>query len=154
MMATAYTTLGVSSSATHEEILAAFRARCAECHPDHAKDDEDRAQRTAKMAKVTLAWRYLGDDEARAKYDRKLADLKQGAPKSADVTPEKETVDIFLQRLRSASATEAGSMAEMFGRSAGLEGASLDRARKAAQKGVELTSNVADLIGLVRGFQR
>lgn len=149
-MATAYTILGVVQTASHDEIRAAFRAKCEECHPDRATSDVDRAVRTAQMAKVTLAWRYLSDAEARAKYDRKLADLKR-APEP--VATENDT-DTLLHRLRSVSRIEAGAMAEEFGRAAGLEGPALDRARQAAQKGADITSNVADLIGLVRGFQR
>src|SRR5262245_199934 len=103
MGATAYTVLGVAADATQEQIAEAFRARCAECHPDRATDDADRAARTAKMAKLTLAKRYLGDPESRARYDRKLAIFAvRAGQQPSQVTPaDSETLDAFLSRLRS-----------------------------------------------------
>lgn len=160
-MLTAYTILGVARDATQEQIAEAFRARCAECHPDRAKDDADRAARTARMSKLTLAKRYLGDPEARAKYDLRLADLERAATRSQEPRGEdedqgaggdNETIDALLERLRRG---EAGAMVSEFGRSAGL-GATpgFERVQAAATKGAEVGKGLADLIGLVRGYQR
>lgn len=147
-MANAYTVLGLSAKATGDEIAAAFRAKSIEYHPDRATSDADRAARTAKMSRLTLAWRYLGDPEARAEYDRKLADL-EGVSPGAVPLDNHGTID-FLGRIRSTSRVEAGEVAEQLCRAAGLQGRELDRAREAAQKTVDVAKNMADLIGLVR----
>lgn len=156
-MATAYTILGVAENATQEQIAEAFRLRCAECHPDRAKDEADRAARTSKMSKITLAKRYLGDPEARAKYDRKLADLVARAtstcsPAASTSAPDTETLDTFLQRLRTG---EPGNAVADFARQAGLaDQASYERIQAASAKGAEVAKGVVELLGLVRGYQR
>lgn len=157
MSTTAYTILGVAENATQEQIAEAFRLRCAECHPDRATDEADRAARTARMAKLTLAKRYLCDPEARAKYDRKLADLAAQAtfPKTREAsidTQDTETLNVFLQRLRTG---DAGSAVADFARQAGLaDQAGCERIHAASAKGAEVAKGVAELLGLVRGYQR
>lgn len=153
MGATAYTVLGVEPGATQEQIAEAFRLRCAECHPDRARDDADRAARTAKMAKLTLAKRYVGDPEARATYDRKLADMAArvdaSAPEPNAGAPETELLETLLSRLRTG---DPGRAVADFARQGGLaDQAGYERIRAASAKGAEVAKGVADLIGLVRG---
>lgn len=71
--ATPYQIIGVSPYADEATIAAAFRAKMAEVHPDRARDEEDRVQRTAAAATVSAAYRVLRDPEARADLDLELA---------------------------------------------------------------------------------
>lgn len=152
-MATAYSVLELDQSATQEQIAEAFRRLCVECHPDRAKDEADRAARTAKMAKLTLAKRHLGDPEARAKYDRKLADLaaraKSPESSASAATPEDESIDAFLRRIRSG---DASAMVTEFGRSAGIaDQPGFDRVVVAAAKTTEVAKGLVDVITLIKG---
>ena len=63
-----YTVLGVSSSASRDEIKAAYRVAVRSAHPDAGGDHD-------KFALVSEAWEVLGDDAARSHYDadRRLA---------------------------------------------------------------------------------
>jgi curved DNA-binding protein CbpA len=57
-----YAVLGVSSSATRDEIKAAYRVAVRTAHPDAGGDRE-------LFAAVSEAWEVLGDDNARGHYD-------------------------------------------------------------------------------------
>ncbi len=157
-MSTAYTILGVARDATPEQIAEAFRAKSKECHPDRATNEADRAARTAKMAKLTLAKRYVGDPAARAKYDIRLADLGCASSAVTDSPSEdagggdNETVDALLERLRKG---EASAIVSELGRSAGVAGTpGFERIQAATAKGTEIWNGMAELIGLIRGHQR
>ncbi|KAF1999121.1 heat shock protein DnaJ domain protein, partial [Amniculicola lignicola CBS 123094] len=63
-----YKVLGVSRSATHEEMKKAHRKLCMMYHPDKAKD-RNRDEATKMMAEINRAWDVLGDEEARKVYD-------------------------------------------------------------------------------------
>lgn len=58
-----YASLGVSKSATQDEIKAAFRKAAHTHHPDKGGDE-------AKFKEVNEAYQVLGDAEKRAKYDQ------------------------------------------------------------------------------------
>jgi molecular chaperone DnaJ len=60
-----YETLGVSRSASSDEIKKAYRKLARELHPD--VNDSDAAQERFKL--VTHAYEVLGDDQARRRYD-------------------------------------------------------------------------------------
>jgi molecular chaperone DnaJ len=60
-----YEILGVSRSASSEEIKKAYRKLARELHPD--VNDSDEAQERFKL--VTHAYEVLGDDQARRRYD-------------------------------------------------------------------------------------
>lgn len=66
---THYETLGVSSTATPEEIKRAFRDLARRLHPDvNAENDA-----AANFAKVQAAYEVIGDEERRRVYDERLA---------------------------------------------------------------------------------
>lgn len=63
-----YEVLGVSKSATDEEIKKAYRSLAKKYHPDLNKDNPEEA--AAKFKEVSEAYEVLKDPEKKAKYDR------------------------------------------------------------------------------------
>ncbi len=73
-----YEVLGVSKSASADEIKKAYRRLAMKFHPDRNKDDGEAAEKKFKEAKE--AYEVLKDDDRRATYDRFGHDgLKAGA---------------------------------------------------------------------------
>jgi molecular chaperone DnaJ len=62
-----YELLGVSRSASAEEIKKAYRKRAREFHPDANPDDAGAAEQFKEVAR---AYQVLSDDDQRARYDR------------------------------------------------------------------------------------
>ncbi|MFK7926921.1 MAG: DnaJ C-terminal domain-containing protein [Myxococcota bacterium] len=62
-----YNVLGVSKSATPDEIKKAYRKLALQWHPDRTGGDEAGAQR---FKDISLAYKTLSDAEERARYDR------------------------------------------------------------------------------------
>ncbi|GAB4152842.1 MAG: J domain-containing protein [Planctomycetaceae bacterium] len=62
-----YKTLGVSKTATADEIRKAYRKLAKEYHPDAKPDDKAAAQ---KFAEIQEAYAVLGDKEKRQQYDQ------------------------------------------------------------------------------------
>src|SRR5437773_10034893 len=71
-----YQILGVSRTATEEEIRKAFRKLARQYHPDVAKN---KAQAEEKFKKINEAYEVLSDPAKRKKYDELGADWKAGA---------------------------------------------------------------------------
>src|SRR5690348_1489713 len=70
-----YKTLGVSRTASEDEIRKAFRKLAREYHPDVAKD---KAKAENKFKEINEAYEVLSDKEKRKKYDTLGADWKGG----------------------------------------------------------------------------
>lgn len=143
LMATAYTVLGVSQTATAEEIAAAYRAKARECHPDHGGDAK-------AMARVNLAWSKLKEPEARAAYDRHLAELTKPAASSAP-TAASDARDV-VERLRRAEERgdlqgELGELAKSFG----LSAEDAERVKGVGGKAATVARGVVSLFGSLRG---
>jgi curved DNA-binding protein len=71
-----YETLGVSKTASQDEIRKAFRKLARQFHPDVAKDKK---AAEAKFKEINEAYEVLGDPEKRRKYDELGADWQQRA---------------------------------------------------------------------------
>jgi curved DNA-binding protein len=69
-----YETLGVSKTATADEIKSAFRKLARKYHPDVAKDKKGAEE---KFKQINEAYEVLSDPEKRAKYDQLGADWNQ-----------------------------------------------------------------------------
>ncbi len=70
-MNTLYDVLGVSASAPHEVVRAAYRVLARELHPDNLKTGD-----AEKFKAISDAHDILGDPEKRKQYDRWLKDQK------------------------------------------------------------------------------
>lgn len=66
-MADPYVTLGVSRSATEQEIKSAYRKLAKELHPDRNKDNPKASER---FSQVTQAYDLLSDKAKRGQFDR------------------------------------------------------------------------------------
>lgn len=62
-----YELLGVSRTASFEEIKRAFRVKAKECHPDYHQGDPEAEKR---FKEINEAYEVLKDDQKRAAYDR------------------------------------------------------------------------------------
>src|SRR5688572_8905835 len=71
-----YQILGVSRTASEDEIRKAFRKLAREYHPDVAKD---KAKAEDKFKEINEAYEVLGDPEKRKKYDSLGSNWRQGA---------------------------------------------------------------------------
>jgi curved DNA-binding protein len=69
-----YETLGVSKTATEDEIKSAFRKLARKHHPDVAKDKKAAEE---KFKQINEAYEVLSDPEKRKKYDQLGADWNQ-----------------------------------------------------------------------------
>jgi len=66
-----YNILGVSKTATKEEIKKAFRQKAHQYHPDKAGGDE------AKFKEINEAYQVIGDEKKRAQYDQFGSNFEQ-----------------------------------------------------------------------------
>lgn len=69
-----YDTLGVSPTASTEDIRRAYHAKARRWHPDHAATASaaDAGRAEDAMRRINEAWRVLGDPQRRRDYDRRL----------------------------------------------------------------------------------
>src|SRR6266513_2328102 len=69
-----YETLGVSKTASEDEIRSAFRKLARKYHPDVAKDKKEAEE---KFKQINEAYEVLSDPEKRKKYDQLGANWNQ-----------------------------------------------------------------------------
>src|SRR5436190_8468286 len=86
-----YETLGVSKTASEDEMKSAFRKLERKYHPDVAKDKK---QAEEKFKELNEAYEVLSDPAKRKKYDQLGANWKQGA----DFRPPPGFEDMFAGR--------------------------------------------------------
>ena len=67
-----YETLGVSKSASNDEIKKAYRALAMKYHPDHTQGDKDSEE---KFKKISVAYDVLSNKEKRQSYDNPQRDF-------------------------------------------------------------------------------
>src|SRR2546430_17732088 len=72
-----YDTLGVSKSASQDEVKKAYRKLAREYHPDKNPGDKEAEER---FKDVQGAYDVLSDDEKRKAYDRYGSTNRRGAP--------------------------------------------------------------------------
>src|SRR6476620_946974 len=72
-----YTVLGVSKSASADEIKKAFRRLAKKFHPDQNKTDPKAKE---KFAEANAAYEILGDEKKRGQFDRGEIDA-EGKPR-------------------------------------------------------------------------
>jgi hypothetical protein len=63
--------LGVSRTATSQEIKAAFKRRTKSCYPDPSLELRFPCEKVKELQQVTVAYDVLGDEEKRRAYDNK-----------------------------------------------------------------------------------
>jgi len=73
-----YEVLGVSRSATQDEIKKAYRKLALEWHPDRHQDERGKAKAEERFKRISEAYEVLSDAEKRAKYDRFGEHWRQG----------------------------------------------------------------------------
>ena len=105
-MADPYRTLGVKSSATSEQIRAAYRKLALKYHPDRRPGDKD-AER--KFKEISAAYDLLSDVRSRARFDdaRRRPASRPGAAKahqktSGGVPGGLEALQAWLQAVKTA----------------------------------------------------
>jgi len=93
-----YDRLGLSPTATQEEIRRAYRRLARETHPDRNPDAEDAG---ARFQKVKEAYDVLSKPERRARYDRRRRQGGAGEPGAVTASSVAETgcVSYYLPRV-------------------------------------------------------
>src|SRR5437867_2974727 len=101
-----YETLGVSKTASEDEIKSAFRKLARKHHPDVAKDKKAAEE---KFKEINEAYEVLSDPEKRRRYDQLGANWKAGA----DFTPPPQWDGMRV---------DYGDLGDMFGAGRGPRG--------------------------------
>jgi curved DNA-binding protein CbpA len=71
-METYYAVLGVSSTASQEEIKRVYLRLAQKYHPDRYLDPDEKNRANEKFSKITESYRVLSDEKLRAEYDKSL----------------------------------------------------------------------------------
>lgn len=146
-----YKILGVSSSASHDEIKKAYRKLAKGCHPDTHPGD---TQAEDHFKEISQAYDILGDEKKRKQYDQMKAAFSQGfRPGGFDFSGAGfDLNDLLRQAARGRGGAGRTVHYEDLGGLGGLgdifsqfmdQGAHFRQARVAPQRGNDLTANVA-----------
>ncbi|KAF3942166.1 hypothetical protein ABW19_dt0208134 [Dactylella cylindrospora] len=93
-----YTILGVSVSATQEEIRKAYKIQSLKTHPDRVSvNDPSRPERTRQFQKVQEAYYTLSDSARRREYD---ASRTFNPPRGSSHWQDDQFADIFEEMMR------------------------------------------------------
>ncbi len=137
-----YTTLGVASDATQDDIKRAYRKKAMHSHPDRNPDDPQAAE---KFKKISQAYEVLSDPQKRQLYDRhgEQAFTHGGGPAASG--PQFESMDDALRTFMGAfgsSGGGGGSIFDFFGGSG--SGPDTERTARGASKKIRLDVSFAD----------
>lgn len=94
-METYYAVLGVSSTASQEEIKRVYLRLAQKYHPDRYQDPDQKNRANEKFSKITESYRVLSDDKLRAEYDKSL----QKGTKPKDEAKETQAKNAFQRAL-------------------------------------------------------
>ena len=75
-METHYSVIGVSQSASQEEIKRTYLRLAQKYHPDRHINPEEKKKANEQFAKITASYRVLSDENARAAYDKSFQEGK------------------------------------------------------------------------------
>ena len=95
-MSTYYDILGISPTASIDQIKKAYRKQSMENHPDRNRNDPSATSRFQEIAK---AYDVLGDTNKRTNYDMSLG-FRDKPQVSNDNLPNKDIYDMFAQAFR------------------------------------------------------
>jgi curved DNA-binding protein len=145
-----YKTLGVSRSASSDEIKSAFRRLAREFHPDVARNKRGAEE---KFKQINEAYEVLGDPERRKRYDDLGANWSRGAGSPYERAPATDDVEFhfggtgfsdffesfFGSRSRSAPSSGFGYRSGKVGKGEDIEGeilVTLDEAAKGSVRAI------------------
>jgi molecular chaperone DnaJ len=130
MAADLYETLGVSKTATQDEIKKAYRKLARKYHPDKNPGD---AASEERFKEIQTAYDVLGDAEKRAEYDRLGSRMFAGAGAPGGFQWSGNVSDLG----------DLGDLSDLFGGFFGRGGGGAQRARGRPGRDVEVEVNVS-----------
>jgi len=136
-----YDILGVSKSASQDEIKAAFRRLAMEHHPDKGGDSE-------KFKKINEAYQVLGEQKARTQYDQygsTFEDMRRQGYQGFGFDPREMGINFDFNDISDLF----GGLGDIFG----FGGATRQRQKKSAGRDLELNTEIT-LDECVKGAQR
>lgn len=133
-----YGVLGVSKTATAEEIRSSFRKKAREFHPDVAKDKEKGAE---KFKEVNEAYEVLSDPAKRAKYDQMGREVPGGGYGWAGGAPRGEAGP-GMEEVRFGGTGFSDFFESMFGGMGGVEGIRGAGGRRMARRGSDVEGDL------------
>ena len=133
-----YGVLGVSKTATAEEIRSAFRKKAREFHPDVAKDKVKGAE---KFKEVNEAYEVLSDPAKRAKYDQMGREVPGGGYGWAGGASRGEAGP-GMEEVHFGGTGFSDFFESMFGGMGGVEGMRGAGGRRMARRGSEVEGDL------------
>lgn len=108
-----YSVLGVSHSATDDEIKKAYRKLAIKYHPDHNPGDKTAEE---KFKEVNNAYQVLGDPKQRARYDQLGHEMyTKGGSASAGGAGGMDPMDFFSQMFGGSGGEGGFDFSDLFG---------------------------------------